>query len=192
MLRGAMPEGYPTFIPDTRPCYDEATGMPLIYEDENGVPLDEPRVGDKLNYYGTEPFGHVSHYYNVCENRIRDANAAKLAGEAHYLGWIIPHDRPPCYDEDGYVIDVAMRRHVANGGVVHTVQFAETLSEIAERYDRSIYWIAAANNLYSVDMIWTEQKLIIPNGVTTRDVKLISAALIGLAAVAGVWLWRRR
>jgi hypothetical protein len=191
-LLSVTPEGYPTFIPDTRPCYDEAMGMPLIYEDENGVPLEKPRVGDKLIYYGTEPFGHVSYYYNVCQNRIEDANAAKLAGEAHYLGWIIPHDRPPCYDEDGYPIDVAMQRHMANGGIVHTVQVAETLSEIAERYEKSIYWIADANNLSSVDMIWTDQKLIIPGGVTTRDVKLISAALIGLAAVGAIVMWRRR
>jgi LysM repeat protein len=186
------PEGYPTFIPDTRPCYDEATGMPLIYEDENGVPLNEPRVGDKLIYYGTEAFGHVSYYYNVCQNRIEEANAAKLAGEAHYLGWIIPRDRPPCYDEDGYAVDYAVKRHEDSGGIVHTVQMGETLIGIANRYDKSLFWIAAANDLRSTDMIWTEQRLIIPGGVTTRDVKLISAALIGLAAVAGVWLWRRR
>ncbi len=36
-----------------------------------------------------------------------------------------------------------------------------------------------------------EQVAIIPGGVTTRDVKVISAGLIGLA-VAGLWLWRLR
>jgi LysM repeat protein len=191
VLKFWMPEGYPTFVPDTRTCYDEATGMPLIYEDENGVLLDEPRVGDQLIYYGAQGFSRISYYYNVCQNRIEGANEAKLAGEAHYLGWIIPHDRPPCYDEDGYAIDYTVKQHEDSGGIVHTVQMGETLSGIAARYDKSIYWIADANNLSSVDMIWTEQRLIIPGGVTTRDVKLISAALLGLAAVGAIVMWRR-
>jgi LysM repeat protein len=90
------------FIPQTRPCYDEETGMPLIYEDENGNPLPEPIVGKHLIHYGTPSFGHLTYYYNVCSNRISDANADKYdeKGNARYLGYIIPTDRPPCYDEN--------------------------------------------------------------------------------------------
>lgn len=104
-LIGARPRGYPTFIPNTRPCYDEASGMPLIYEDEAGNPLREPIVADQLIYYGPEPIGRMSYYYNVCINRIEDANRTKLNREASYLGWIIPTDRPPCYDDSGASID---------------------------------------------------------------------------------------
>jgi LysM repeat protein len=101
MLVSRMPTGHPVFIPQTRPCYDEATGMPLIYEDEDGNPLPQPLVSDQLIYYGSQPFGIVSAYYNVCMNRIADANRAKLDQESSYLGWIIPTDRPPCYDAYG-------------------------------------------------------------------------------------------
>jgi LysM repeat protein len=100
-LAGALPTGYPVFIPQTRPCYHEATGMPLIYEDEDGNPLLQPQVSEQLIYYGSQPFGYVSAYYNVCMNRIADANRAKLNREISYLGWIIPTDRPPCYDAYG-------------------------------------------------------------------------------------------
>ena len=100
-LVSRLPTGYPVFIPQTRPCYGEATGMPLIYEDEDGNPLPQPQVSEQLIYYGSQPFGLVSAYYNVCMNRIADANRAKLNRESSYLGWIIPTDRPPCYDAYG-------------------------------------------------------------------------------------------
>jgi LysM repeat protein len=100
-LVSALPTGYPVFIPQTRPCYDDATGMPLIYEDGDGNPLPQPLVSDQLIYYGSQPFGLVSSYYNVCMNRIADANRAKLDQESSYLGWVIPTDRPPCYDAYG-------------------------------------------------------------------------------------------
>ncbi|MBK8137317.1 MAG: LysM peptidoglycan-binding domain-containing protein [Chloroflexi bacterium] len=103
VLIDARPPGYATFIPNTRPCYDEMTGLPLIYEDDEGSPLPEPRIGEHLIYYGTQPLGYVSYYYNVCENRIREANVNK--GNGLYLGWIIPTDRPPCYDELGVPIN---------------------------------------------------------------------------------------
>jgi LysM repeat protein len=109
-LAEAMPTGYPTFIPKTRPCYDEASGMPLIYEDMDGKPLPEPQVGKDLMYYGGQPIGRVSYYYNVCENRIEDANREKLERRSSYLGWIIPTDRPPCYDQDGNPIDYVCYR----------------------------------------------------------------------------------
>ncbi len=93
--------GHPTFVPDTRPCYEDITGMPLVYEDKNGEKLTEPRVSENLIYYrGIRPWAQLSVYYNVCENRIREANQAKLNGEESYLGWIIPTDRPPCFDAD--------------------------------------------------------------------------------------------
>lgn len=95
-----FPAGYPTLIPDTRPCYDEATGLPLIYEDEDGNPLPEPEVGEHLIFYDYGTIEPARYYYNVCINRILDANQAKIRGEVNYLGWIIPTDRPPCYDEN--------------------------------------------------------------------------------------------
>lgn len=101
----SLPTGYPTFIPITRPCYDEASGMPLIYEDENGQPLPQPKVSDQLIYYGAQPPLRQSFYYNVCVNRIEDANRDKIERRRSYLGWIIPTDRPPCYDQDGNGID---------------------------------------------------------------------------------------
>ena len=104
-LIGSRPAGLMVFIPDTRPCYDKASGLPLIYEDEIGNPLPERRVAEHLIYYGSQPHGRVSYYYNVCQNRIENANRAKLDREASYLGWIIPTDRPPCYDEKGEVIE---------------------------------------------------------------------------------------
>lgn len=105
ILVGRMPTGYPTFIPDTRPCYDEATRMPLLYEDADGKPLDPPQVSDQLIYYGSQPLGYISSYYNVCENRITAVNQAKFDRKNSYLGWIIPTDRLPCFDADGNPID---------------------------------------------------------------------------------------
>lgn len=105
ILISRMPTGYPTFIPNTRPCYDQATGMPLIYEDTDGRLLPEPQLSPNLIFYGSQPIGYISYYYNVCINRIQDANQAKFDRESSYLGWIIPTDRPPCYDQDGGSID---------------------------------------------------------------------------------------
>lgn len=104
-LVGKMPFGYPTFIPNTRPCYDEDSGQQLIYEDENGDALEEPRVSDELMYYGNQPLGRIAHYYNVCENRIEDANTDKVGNLSTYLGWIIPTDRPDCFDDAGDLIN---------------------------------------------------------------------------------------
>ncbi len=103
-LKSSMIVGLRIFIPDTRPCYDDVTSMPLIYEGEDGRLLDEPQIADQLKYYGGESLGHISRYYNVCQNRIRNANRAKLDRETSYLGWIIPTDRPPCMDADGNLI----------------------------------------------------------------------------------------
>lgn len=91
--------GYPAFIPDTRPCYDEATGLPLIYKDENGDLYEKPIVGENVMHYGHRPTQSTSVIYNVCANRIDDANRAKLNQESSYAGWIVPIDRPPCFDE---------------------------------------------------------------------------------------------
>jgi hypothetical protein len=102
-LTYTRPATFPVYIPNTRPCYDEETGLPLIYEDANGNPLDPPQVDDQLIYYGSQTLGYMSYYYNVCLNRILEANQAKARYYEHesYLGWIIPTDRPPCYDERG-------------------------------------------------------------------------------------------
>lgn len=104
LIREKRVRAYPVIIPDTRPCYDEETRLPLIYEDENGDPLPTPQVAEQLMYYGSQPIGRMSSYYNVCVNRIEDANRAKLDSEVAYLGWIIPTDRPPCYDNTGMPI----------------------------------------------------------------------------------------
>lgn len=105
ILVGRMPTGLAVFIPQTRPCYDEATGHKLIYEDESGAALPVPQVAESLIHYGDWMAGYLSSYYNVCRNRIQDANQAKFDREVSYLGWIIPTDRPDCYDMDGYPID---------------------------------------------------------------------------------------
>lgn len=104
-LKSSMKVEIRIFIPKTPPCYDEFTGLPLIYEDNNGEALSVPQVGDQLIYYGSQPLGRISNFYNVCINRIEDANRAKIDKEAQYLGWIIPTHRPPCYDADGHPID---------------------------------------------------------------------------------------
>lgn len=104
-LKDWIPTDYSVFIPQTRPCYNQISRLPLIYEDETGNPLPEPRTSDQLIYYGGESLGHISRYYNVCVNRIEDANRDKLTRERSYLGWIIPTDRPPCYDADGFRIE---------------------------------------------------------------------------------------
>ncbi|MEQ8672485.1 MAG: LysM peptidoglycan-binding domain-containing protein [Aggregatilineales bacterium] len=104
-LVGSMLTGLPTFIPNTRPCYDSETGMSLIYEDVNGSPLEEPQVSERLTFFGGQSLLRLSSYYNVCANRIWDANQNKFDPEDGYLGWIIPTDRPPCYDQDGEPID---------------------------------------------------------------------------------------
>jgi LysM repeat protein len=119
-LAEAMPIGYPTFIPKTRPCYDEAAGMPLIYEDAAGNPLSMPQISKHLTYYGSQAFGRVSAYYNVCVNRIEDANRDKLERRISYLGWIIPTDRPPCYDQDGNPIDYVCYREPVDFTVDHS------------------------------------------------------------------------
>jgi len=96
--------GYTIFLPQTRPCYDTETGFPIIYEDENGNQLAEPQASDKLMHYGLPVWGEISYYYNVCINRIEDANRAKINKEVSYLGWIIPTNRPPCYDANGRIM----------------------------------------------------------------------------------------
>jgi LysM repeat protein len=104
-LKNRIPRNHYVFIPQTRPCYDEETRMPLIYEDENGNPLPEPIVGEQLIHYGAPQFEHLRYYYNVCDNRISDVNDNKWDenGNARYLGYIIPTDRPHCYDKNwGY------------------------------------------------------------------------------------------
>lgn len=101
-LKDTRPRGLAVFIPDTRPCYDTETGLPLIYKDAQGQPLPEPVVGDKLYYYGSQPMGRISYYYNICANRIADVNVAKMRGMlGEFPGWLIPTERPPCYDEKG-------------------------------------------------------------------------------------------
>jgi LysM repeat protein len=100
-LRSSRPIRQEIFVPQTRLCYDQATGLPLVYEDESGAPLATPRVGHHLMYYGSQGLGRIAYYYNVCINRIEDANRDKLERRASYLGWIIPTDRPPCYDAQG-------------------------------------------------------------------------------------------
>jgi len=97
-----VPDFY-IYIPNTPPCYDGETGNSLIYEDETGHPLDEPQVAEHVMYYGE--YFHIDRFFNVCVNRIEDANRAKLNQEDSYLGWIIPTDRPPCYDANRQVIE---------------------------------------------------------------------------------------
>jgi len=100
-----MYPGLRIFIPDTRPCYDQTTGMPLIYEGKTGELLENPQVGKRLIHYGYDyPIERTARMYNVCLNRIHDVNQAKLDDELQYVGWIIPTDRPPCYDDDGNMI----------------------------------------------------------------------------------------
>ncbi|MCU0481118.1 MAG: LysM peptidoglycan-binding domain-containing protein [Anaerolineae bacterium] len=94
-------EKHPIFIPQTQPCYDSVTGMSIIYKDDDGNLLPTPRVLEHLIYYGGWNTD-LAEYFNVCINRIVDANASKYdeKGNANYLGFIIPIDRPPCYDEN--------------------------------------------------------------------------------------------
>jgi LysM repeat protein len=101
-----LPENHPIFIPQTRPCYDTETGMPILYEDADGNPLSQPQIGEHLVYYGSHD-DKLPYYYNVCINRIRDANHDKYdtQGNAQYLGTIIPTDRPPCYDANWNFIE---------------------------------------------------------------------------------------
>lgn len=99
--------GYTIFLPQTRPCYDTASGLPIIYEDMDGNPLSEPQLGEHLIDYGIRSLMTISYLYNVCINRIEDANRAKLNKEDSYLGWIIPTDRPPCYDANRLPIKYA-------------------------------------------------------------------------------------
>ncbi|MDX2077144.1 MAG: LysM domain-containing protein [bacterium] len=94
-------EKHPIFIPQTPPCYDSVTGKSIIYKDDDGNLLPTPQISDHLIYYGGwNP--RLSEYFNVCINRILDANTNKYddRGNANYLGFIIPIDRPPCYDEN--------------------------------------------------------------------------------------------
>lgn len=95
------PPNYPIFIPETPTCYDEESGLQLVYRDAEGNPLDPPQTRQHIMYYGILSPANLVYYYNVCINRIEDANRAKLNGDAIYLGWIIPTDRPPCYGERG-------------------------------------------------------------------------------------------
>jgi len=100
MLRHLVPQGHPVFIPNVRPCYDEATGKQLIYEDNFGNPLPQPILSEYLVHYGAPIPSYLPYYYNVCLNRIWDANEqADFERLAHYEGYIIPTDRPPCFDD---------------------------------------------------------------------------------------------
>lgn len=107
------------FVPNTRPCYDELTGRPLIYEDEFGQPLTQPIVADELTHL--VQFGHtwnsIAGYYNICTDRLKKYNEDFLPNVwtvnhwgqderiAHGKGIFevgvyvrIPQDRPPCFD----------------------------------------------------------------------------------------------
>ncbi|MCL4253230.1 MAG: LysM peptidoglycan-binding domain-containing protein, partial [Anaerolineae bacterium] len=101
LIRQHLPQGIPIFIPHVRPCYDEATGKQFIYEDNFGNPLPEPVLSDYLVHYGQPIESHLSYYYNACLNRIRSATrSAEIDRLDHYEGYIIPTDRPPCYNPD--------------------------------------------------------------------------------------------
>jgi len=100
MLRHRLPQGHPVFIPNVRPCYDEATGKQLIYEDDFGNPLPQPILSEYLVHYGAPIQSNLQYYYNVCLNRILDATEqADFERLDHYEGYIIPTDRPPCFDD---------------------------------------------------------------------------------------------
>jgi putative chitinase len=49
-------------------------------------------------------------------------------------------------------------------GCVHVVRWGETLSQIAWRYDTSVWAIARANGLRNPNYIWAGQRLCIPGG----------------------------
>jgi len=161
------PANYPVFIPQVHPCYDEETGLQFIYIDENGELLPEPILSDKLiHYFGSIPY-HLPYYYNVCWNRISDANEGKYDENwnSRYWGLIIPTDRPPCYDDNWLVIDYRLI-----GKTTHTVASGENVISISRKYGVPYPLIVIANDLYNPDMIWIGQKLIIPAPPKSDDV----------------------
>lgn len=162
--------GYPVFLPQTRPCYDEITGLPLIYTDSDSK---SPVIGEQLIYYGVVSWWRLPYYYNVCINRIYDANRAKLDQETSYLGLIIPTDRPPCYDGDGSQIEYAC---YAKNGIdaacfedyspenftIHTLSRGESLASVANHYGIETWQLARANHLDPSIPIWVGQTLVVP------------------------------
>lgn len=101
LLRWYLPQGHPVFIPNVRPCYDPDTGKQWIYEDNAGNPLPEPILSEYLVHYGEPVQLRLEYFYNVCLNRILDATEqAKFERLEHYRGYIIPTDRPPCFDKN--------------------------------------------------------------------------------------------
>lgn len=101
MLRRRVPQGHPVFIPNVRPCYDPDTGKQWIYEDNAGNPLPEPILSEYLVHYGEPVPFYLQYFYNVCLNRILDATAqADFDRLEYYHGYIIPTDRPPCFDKN--------------------------------------------------------------------------------------------
>jgi len=160
------PDNYPVFIPQVQPCYDEETGLQFIYIDENGEPLLEPILSDKLIHYFGMPSYYLAYYYNVCYNRISDANEDKYDEnrKQKYWGTIIPTDRPPCYDENWFLIDYRLVDKK-----VHTVLAGENIISISRKYNVPYPLIIVANDLYNPDMIWVGQKLIIPTPPKSDD-----------------------
>lgn len=97
-----LPNETVLLIPNTRPCYDERTGKQLVYADDEGNLMSQPGRRDQLMHFSHVSIGAMSIYYDVCNNRIQDANAAKFTGRFSYQGTIIPTDRPSCYGAKGY------------------------------------------------------------------------------------------
>jgi LysM repeat protein len=53
---------------------------------------------------------------------------------------------------------------LAQSNIIHVVAPGENLFRISLRYNTSMYAIAAANNLYNLNYVYTGQRLIIPTG----------------------------
>lgn len=78
-------------------------------------------------------------------------------------------------------------------GAVHVVQYGDTLSNIARRYDVSTALLAQANGLTSVDYIEVGQQLVIPGGsssvIPVPDTVLTHRVQVGeyIASIAGLY-----
>lgn len=207
-LTEARPTGYPVFIPDVRPCYDEMTGLPLIYEDDFGNPLSQPQVAHDVRFYGWQPLGRISYYYNVCESQIDAANPIKPRNhERGSIGWVIPTNRPPCYHPDGSAIEYAcyhqngadtacFEDYDATKSVLHTFAAGESLVNIARFYDIPTWRLAQANQLDSSQAVWVGQTVVVPLDLSQSQIyRLIIAALAGLVLILGgvlVFVLRRK
>jgi murein DD-endopeptidase MepM/ murein hydrolase activator NlpD len=113
------------------------TQMPALMAEPDTAPTYEVRYGDTLS--------QIALRYGVTLDALVQANGLTNP-DAIFVGQVL----------------VIPQEEATAGQQVYTVQTGDTLAMIARRYDLSVEEIMSANNLESINSIFTGQRLLIP------------------------------